>query len=198
MFGSFVLRQAKGSVRRDVLCRRCCPLPNHCTCSLPDCARRCPPRHTLCACSLSRPKRWCFLITSLHMKIACTDSGDGAKEPEIEREGARCFTHLTSPTASAQRACASDVSSSLHPRPGKRPTSAAETARVFVFHSPPSQFSFLRKGAICFVFAARAGRSYFGLHQNHAGEPSDWAGRRCAQCSSWRWATLVSVASSVL
>ena len=117
MFGSFVLRQAKGSVRRDVLCRRCCPLPNHCTCSLPDCARRCPPRHTLCACSLSRPKRWCFLITSLHMKIACTDSGDGAKEPEIEREGARCFTHLTSPTASAQRTCASVVSSSLHPRP---------------------------------------------------------------------------------
>ena len=69
-----------------------------------------------------------------------------------------------------------------------------------VFHTTTqSQFSFLRqKGAICFVFAARAGRSYFGLHQNHAGEPSDWAGRRCAQCSSWRWATLVSVASSVL
>ena len=28
------------------------------------------------------------LITSLHMKNACTDSGDGAKEPEIEQEGA--------------------------------------------------------------------------------------------------------------
>ena len=81
---------------------------------------------------------------------------------------------------------------------GRGPLRPQRLPRVFVLHSPPSQFSFLRKGAICFVFAARAGRSYFGLHQNHAGEPSDWAGRRCAQCSSWRWATLVSVASSVL
>ena len=35
-----------------------------------------------------KAKALVLLITSLHMKIACTDSGDGAKEREIEQEGA--------------------------------------------------------------------------------------------------------------
>ena len=59
-----------------------------------------------------------------------------------------------------------------------------------------SVFRFCGKGRFVSFLRPELDSSYFRLH--HAGEPSDWAGRRCAQCSSWRWATLVSVASSVL